>query len=225
MRDNKNESAQCFVSSNPLGNFLRVMLRSKAMLLIFLDTETTGLNPEKHRALEIAFQVIEAGTGRSLVSHQSIIAQTAEVWAEADPESLKVNGFTWEMLLKGKTEHAVAAEITGDLNHAGLGEKGGVFICQNPSFDRAFFSQLIDVDQQDAFEWPYHWLDLASMFWALRLREDPKNLTHMSERDLTKNKIAAAYGLPPETGPHRAMNGVEHLIACYQALFNRAPAP
>ena len=45
-----------------------------------------------------------------------------------------------------------------------------VFICQNPYFDRAFFAQLIDPDTQEKNLWPYHWLDLASMFWVEAIR-------------------------------------------------------
>ena len=53
------------------------------MYLIFLDTETTGLNPEKHRIIEIAYRVIDSITGKGLVSYETIITQSAEVWAYA----------------------------------------------------------------------------------------------------------------------------------------------
>ena len=189
------------------------------MQLIFLDTETTGLNPEKHRILEIAYKVIDSLTGRVVVSYESLIAQPLEVWAAADPDSLLINGFQWEQILQGKREEVVACEIANDLNHLGLGQKGGVFICQNPSFDRAFFLQLINADLQEDFGWPYHWLDLASMYWAVRLREDHTVAKVLKERSLSKNSIAEHYGITPEQEPHRAMNGVKHLIACYEAIF------
>lgn len=189
------------------------------MLLIFLDTETTGLNPEKHRIVEIAFKVIDSISLKPIVSYEAIVAQPRAVFASADPTSLKVNGFTWEKLLKGKAEEVVAAEIANDLNHTHLREKSGVFICQNPSFDRAFFSQLLNVDMQENFGWPYHWLDLASMYFAMRLREDKNSVKKLQEKELSKNRIAEYLGLPKESDPHGAMNGVNHLIACYEALF------
>jgi oligoribonuclease len=200
------------------------------MYIIFLDTETSGLNPGKHRILEIAYKVIDSLTGRSVVSYESIVAQNDVVWAEADPTSVQFTGFMWEDLLKGKTEKVVASEIAHDLNRLFLTEKEGIFICQNPSFDRAFFTQLINADIQTHFGWPYHWLDLASMYWAVRLLRHREAALHFKESDLSKDEIAKHYGLAPEKSPHRAMNGVDHLIACYEAIFGKfapveAPIP
>lgn len=195
------------------------------MYLIFLDTETSGLNPEKHRILEIAYKVIHTLTGRAVVSYESIVAQTEDVWAEADPTSLQYTGLSWEDVLKGKTEKVVADEITNDLNKLSLADKGGVFICQNPSFDRAFFLQMVNADVQTHLGWPYHWLDLASMFWAVHLLHDRNATLFFKESNLSKDEIAKSYGLGPEKTPHRAMNGVNHLIACYEAIFGKfAPA-
>lgn len=190
------------------------------MYLIFLDTETTGLNPEKHRLLEIAFKVVDARTAKGILSYETIIAQPMEVWAEADPASLKVNGFSFEQALQGKSEKVAASEISSDLNHLFKNGRGGVFVCQNPSFDRAFFNQLINPDIQVHYRWPYHWLDLASMYWATRLLDDRSAALAMDEKDLSKNRIAEHYGIQTEKVPHRAMNGVDHLIACYNALFD-----
>lgn len=191
------------------------------MLLIFLDTETTGLNPEKHRTLEIAFKVLDTRSDHIVLSYESIVCQTAEIWAEADPESLQINGFSWEDTIKGKTEKVVASEILNDLNHLELGQKEGVFVCQNPSFDRAFFTQLINADLQTHSGWPYHWLDLASMYWGIQCTRNPNFCKEAKEVDLSKDTIAQHYGLDPEKPPHRAMNGVNHLMACYKALFSK----
>lgn len=189
------------------------------MLLIFLDTETTGLDPQKHRTLEIAYKVIDSITNRDLIRYETIVSQPAEVWVEADRGSLEINGFTWEKTLEGKPEKVVASEIINDLNHLRLGEKGGVFICQNPSFDRAFFTQIISVDLQTHSGWPYHWLDLASMYWGVQLSQNRDFSKQVKEKDLSKNQIAKKYGIAEEENPHRALNGVNHLLECYRALF------
>lgn len=191
------------------------------MYLVFLDTETSGLNPEKHRAIEIAYRVADTSTGQFVLRYETLITQTAEVWAEADKGSLQVHGLTWEDLLQGKTERFVAEEIVSDMDHLKLGTKGGVFICQNPSFDRIFFNQLINTELQEHLGWPYHWLDLASMYWAARHLQSPQDVKTIKESDLSKNQIASHYGIAPESLPHRAMNGVNHLIACYEALFGK----
>lgn len=183
------------------------------MLLIFLDTETTGLNPDIHRPIEIAYKIVENVTNKILINYQSKITPSREVWDAADPNSLEVNGFSFDELLGGKSEQTVASEIVNDFNHVELAKKGGVFICQNPSFDRIFFNKIISVNFQNDAKWPYHWLDLASMYWAY------VNGKIDQEMQLSKNNIAKALGLPKEKHPHRAMNGVEHLMQCYQALF------
>lgn len=191
------------------------------MLLIFLDTETTGLNPDRHRTIEIAYKILDTASNRFLLSYETIVRQPLEVWAAADPESLKVNGFEWEQILEGKSERVVASEIMNDFNRLELGKKGGVFLCQNPSFDRVFFTQLIPTDLQTQSGWPYHWLDLASMYWSIQLSQDPDFPQKIKESDLSKNKIAERYGLSREASPHRAMNGVNHLFECYKALFSK----
>lgn len=191
------------------------------MLMIFLDSEMTGLNPEKHRLLEIAYIVIDSTTGSRILSYESIVKQTEEVWANADLESLKVCGFSWEKVLKGKSESLVASEITRDWTQMGLSDKTGVFVCQNPSQDRMFFNQLISSDLHQKYGWPYHWLDLASMYFAVLQLEDKKTVRDLKESGLSKNKIASHYGIPPEKKPHGALAGVEHLLACYEAMFGK----
>ena len=189
------------------------------MLLVFLDSEATGLNPRNHRLLDIAFKVVDSLTGQVVATYESIIAQPEEIFNAADPESLKINGFTYEMTLQGKPEKSVAADIIENLNNCAISKRSGVFICQNPSFDRPFFCQLIDSDLQDTYHWPYHWLDLASMFFAIRLINDKWSLKTLKEKGLSKDNIANFFHLPPEERPHRAINGVNHLIACYEAMF------
>lgn len=183
------------------------------MLLIFLDSETTGLDSTKHRVLEIAYKIYDSEKKCIVVSYSSIIMQGAAVLAEADPNSMKVNGFNEELILTGKSERAVACEIINDFNRAGVNNGSSLFICQNPSFDRVFFNQLVSVEMQTEFGWPYHWLDLASMYWA------NQNGKLSFERELSKNAIATKLGLLKEPDPHRAMNGVTHLMQCYCSLF------
>ncbi len=183
------------------------------MRIIFLDSETTGLDVTKHRLLEIAFKIFDSEKKRLVSSFEAIINQPAAVLACADPHSMSINGITEEVILTGKSERAVSAEIMNDFERAGVANGAAVFICQNPSFDRGFFNQLISVEMQKELQWPYHWLDLASMFWAIKKGSFEK------ESDISKNAIAQSFGLKKEADPHRAMNGVIHLMQCYQALL------
>ncbi len=192
---------------------------TRTVLGIFLDTETNGLNAFKHRVIEIAFKIVHLQTGELLDHYESIVHVSDAEWELSDKESLKVNGFKLEQVAAGKKPDVVALEITNIFQKNGIRRGSAVFICQNPSFDRIFFSQLIDPDMQEKLHWPYHWLDLASMYWVQGLQKgktSPEKLPWNT--GFSKDKIAKAYALAPEKNPHRAMNGVDHLILCYEKV-------
>ena len=186
------------------------------MLAAFLDIETTGLDPYKHRVLEIAIRLVDLGSNTTLATYETDIRQPREIWNESDPASLKVNGFTWERSQAGKEEANVSREIQTFLSDHQFSRGKGVFIAQNSSVDRAFFAQIVNTYDQERLNWPYHWLDLASMFWN---QATVRHKTPITEIKLSKNAIAKFYGMDPEPSPHRAINGVDHLLKCYYALI------
>lgn len=189
------------------------------MLGVFLDTETNGLNPKIHKVVELAFKIVDLSSGDLKEDYQAIISHPIETWEKSDPESLQINGFSWNEVSHGKSTILVAQEVIDCFTKWGFQRKKGVFICQNPSFDRSFFSGIIDTNTQEQLNWPYHWLDLASMYWALTLKKAKKKEGPLPwETGLSKDSIAASYHLPQEAKPHRAMNGVNHLLLCYRAV-------
>jgi DNA polymerase-3 subunit epsilon/oligoribonuclease len=62
--------------------------------------------------LEIAFKIVNLKTGEMKEAYQTVILQPENIWKSSDPSSLKVNGFTYEKLLKGKRADIAATEIT-----------------------------------------------------------------------------------------------------------------
>ncbi len=191
------------------------------MLAVFLDTETTGLDPLRHSPIDIAIKVIDTKTGNQVGEYQSIIQIPREQWDQRDLESIEVNGFTWEKILQGKDIEVVSSEIQLLFHNLKIERKTAFFICQNPSFDRGFFNHIVPVYMQESLNWPYHWLDLASMYWAvvnIIPEKMPKKLS------LSKNAIGEHYHIPPENRPHLAINGVDHLIKCYRAVINTRPS-
>lgn len=189
------------------------------MFGIFLDIETSGLDPYQHRVLEIAFKIINLETGLEVCTYQSIVKQSESAWSRRDPSSVEVNGFTWEKVQCGQEITDVSKEIIEVFTGMQIKRGHAFFICQNPSFDRAFFSQIVPVYLQESLLWPYHWLDLASMYWALTIKKI--HLTDHpfpTELSVSKNSIAERYNLPIEEYPHSAINGVNHLILCYQTV-------
>lgn len=190
------------------------------MQAIFLDIESTGLDPYKHKVIEIAFKIVDASSGVSKGAYQAILKLSPEDWAKRDLVSTQINGFTWEQVEHGEEPAEVSQEIIDLFQSCGIIRGEAVFICQNPSFDRPFFMQLIDTYTQEKMNWPYHWLDLASMHWAVSsLQRTEKKELFPKSMNLSKNMIAKTYSLPPELEPHKAMNGVNHLISCYQAVL------
>ncbi len=51
-------------------------------------------------------------------------------------------------------------------------------------------------------------------FYVFSRQANHQNINYL---ELSKDKIAKFYNLPPEEKPHRALRGVEHLIECYKA--------
>lgn len=189
------------------------------MQAIFLDIETTGLDPCLHRVLEIAFKVVNLNSGDEILTYQSVVKQSKEAWGMRDPRSVEINGFTWEKVQFGKEEAFIAQEIIQIFIDLKIARGRTVYICQNPAFDRSFFSQLIDIHTQEQHKWPYHWLDFASMYWALEMKAYQNRKEPLPEElSISKNAIAQRYHLPIEIEPHCALNGVDHLIQCYRTV-------
>ncbi len=164
--------------------------------------------------------------GRTVGAYQSIIKITPEAWDKRDHSSIEINGFTWEQIIQGKDLKVVGEEIIALFTAKGIERGKAVFICQNPAFDRSFFTQFVDIYTQERLHWPYHWLDFASMYWAhLAFESKEKGIPFPKELNLSKNEIAKVYHLPIEAEPHRAMNGVNHLILCYRTVVGLKSSP
>jgi DNA polymerase-3 subunit epsilon/oligoribonuclease len=191
------------------------------MLGVFLDTETNGLDPAVHCLIELAFKVVAMEDGKILEELQQTVSISPEQWGLSDPNSLKVNEFSFKEIAQSPSSASLSSRVIKIFQNLHIERGRAVFICQNPSFDRGFFYQIIPLNQQESLQWPYHWLDLASMHWALAIARKKKEPSFPFPWDIgcSKDAIAKYYGLPEEAKPHRAMNGVEHLIACYKKLI------
>ena len=191
------------------------------MYAIFLDIETTGLDPFQHRPIDLAFQVFDLNKEVVVAKYQQIIFYPENIWDAHDPKSIQMNGYSYEMVCKGKVGDEVSNEVIDLLTSLDIKRGNSFFICQNPAFDRAFFDHIVPVYTQEMLNWPYHWLDLASMHWSVYLREIKSSGREMpTSINLSKNSIGKVFGIPEESEPHRAMNGVEHLLKCYQAVVS-----
>jgi oligoribonuclease len=184
------------------------------MLGIFLDTEANGLDFKKHKIIEIAYKIIDLLTGEEKATYQSIVLISEDDFKKSNPKSLEINGFTYDKIKKGKSIKNIFNEIVSSFKKNNINNDTSVFICQNPACDRIFFEQIINQETQEILNLPYHWLDLASMFWSLTIH---KNLLPW-KIGFSKDTIATYYKLPPEEKPHQALNGVKHLLLCYEKV-------
>lgn len=187
------------------------------MLGIFLDSETNGLNFSKHQIIDLAYIIIDLNSGEEIGYFHSKIQIPKAEFDLSQKESLEINGFTYEQLIGSPSKEEVRSKVVSHFKKFNIKRGEAVFICQNPSFDRNFFAQLIPVSIQEKEEWPYHWLDLASMYWALEVEH--KKAIPPKENRLSKDQIAHYLNIAPEEKPHKAENGARHLLACYTALL------
>lgn len=192
------------------------------MKAIFLDIETDGLDPDLHQALEVGVSIYDLHTMTCITEYESFVRCSERQWTMgSDPQALLINGIQFKDVENAKQASEISADLTELFLTHEIDRTNSVFICQNPSFDRGFFPQIMPIETQHELELPYHWLDLASMYWAISF--DPKKPVNAHSLPktipLSKDAIAQYLGIPKEEKPHRALNGVRHLISCYRQLF------
>ncbi len=187
------------------------------MLGIFLDIETNGLDPFKHEPLEIALSIIDLATAERRGDYQSKVLLDDTQWKSHDPRSLDVNGFSLSDMRNARSKDDIRSDIISLFSSIGILRGRAFFICQNPSFDRPFFAKIVPPYLQEEKRWPYHWLDLASMYWA-KVLVNKQTGSKTETMSVSKDTIAEKMGLEREAHPHRAMNGVHHLIQCYEKV-------
>ena len=179
---------------------------------IFVDLETTGRDASKHVVLDICVAVVDMTSCDNIAQYHSCITCSADDWLRSEPKALQVNGFDESALIQGKSIERVSYELLGFLVNLQLTRYNSFFMCQNPTFDKPFFDKIITLENQENYDMPYHWLDLASMYWIV------KGVGNIGDINLSKDAIARNIGRPIEEMPHRATNGVRHLIECYKVL-------
>lgn len=184
------------------------------MKAVFLDIETNGLNYELHVPLEVSLIIAPMDSETPTCIYNSLVQCSHEEWGSSQQEALQVNGLSFSDMMGAPSRFEVMNALEDLFKKHGIFKGEAVFICQNPSFDRPFFHKIVPCDHFKNLNFPYHWLDLASMFWA-KYYYDRSFVTNVS---LSKDAIAQALDIEPESKPHRAFNGAKHLMKCYHGL-------
>ena len=153
--------------------------------LVFVDTETTGLDPFMHDAWEYALIVRRDGQD---IEH---VFQIEPDLGNADPKALEINRYHQRTSAADWTwadPHLAATRMYHLLN-------GTVLVGSNPSFDadmiRNLFARYYDV----AKPWHYRTLDIAT-FAAGHLYGQAERMTHQTCDPVHYSKVDAALGWP-----------------------------
>lgn len=164
------------------------------MTLVYLDTETTGLDPDRHEVWELAYAVDDGPIHSGVMFHSL---------RHADPKALAMNGY-WERTKDAKPE------VWADLeNGARFALEGATLVGANPAFDAAFLRARWGVTP-----WRYRLFDIEAYAMGALGWDEPKGLAAIAER------LAIGEGLDIPAPDHTAAGDVATLRACHLALRN-----
>lgn len=181
----------------------------KAHNLAFIDVETTGLNPDLHEIIDLGLvlvgQVAQEGKGPALeVLGEYEYKIIPERIFNADPESLKINGYAPEKWTDAKPLKEVMEDFA-------VRTKSASFVAHNIVMDVAFINRAFERAGVKN-EMHYHKIDTISLAFA-KLYHDPKvekfSLRFLCEYFSIKNENA-----------HTALSDARATFELYKKLVN-----
>lgn len=159
------------------------------MTLLFLDTETTGLDPALHEIWEVAVAYEEG----EIISYR-----LPHSLATADPKALELNGYWGRANQPGMTD-AYDLELKQLLT-------GATIVGSNPAFDTAFLRA-----RWGAAPWHHRLVAVESMAFAVFRYDKPKGLA-----DLSADLRNRGHEIPAPD--HTAAGDVATLRAAFHAI-------
>lgn len=164
--------------------------------IVFIDLETTGLNPDIHEIIECALIFEDGGT-----YHKYIRPNRIEY---ADPVALKINGFherskEWKDSI---SQEELAFALVGLLHNR-------IIIGHNPTFDMSFIKELIHLHGE---QFTCHNRVIDTMTLAY------EHLYHIGLKRLSLDSIRAFFGWNGE-GSHTALYDTKTVKRLYYKLM------
>lgn len=158
--------------------------------LVFIDTETTGLNPDIHQAYEVAWQH-EGSDLRTLVLPHDLTG--------ADPKALEIGGYFARTFSPRGPAPAETMRLLDDL-------RGATLVGANPAFDSAFLTKALGVQV-----WSHRLIDVSTgAMWVFDW-DRPRGLA-----DVATALRDEGYDIPAPD--HTAAGDVRATAAIYYAL-------
>ncbi|PIN81677.1 hypothetical protein COV11_01380 [Candidatus Woesearchaeota archaeon CG10_big_fil_rev_8_21_14_0_10_30_7] len=181
------------------------------VVMIIVDVETTGLNPEKNSIVSIGAVDFNKPLDQ--------FYQECHVWdgAEIDDYALKVNGFTREQVtdLSKKTLNEIITEfLAWTSNNSDMTLAG-----ENPGFDRDF---LENSAKRYGLKWPfgYRTVDLHALSYAHHLSNGTTLPLKKNRTDINLNTTLLYVGLPEEPNPHIAITGAKMEAEAFSRIIH-----
>jgi DNA polymerase III epsilon subunit-like protein len=170
--------------------------------LCFIDIETTGSQIGFH-------EIIEVGVIRTAPAADLVRLKWHKRIAPLHPERVtafarELNGFCLEDWTKELPSRSFWEEFVAIVT-------GGVPVCHNPSFERAFISLCAAEYGVVELGVDHHWIGTESLAWPL-----------VKFRSLTRyslESICEHLGIAPEPRPHSAIAGADACLRAYKTLM------
>ncbi len=169
--------------------------------LVFIDIETTGLNPEEHEIIEIGCLVVNGQTFEVKTKyHARINPKHPDRW---DTKAKELIGYS-------RRKWSNTKELSNILNKINKLSSGGILAGWNVSFDWSFLRKAFEhLSMTPQFD--YHRIDVMSIAYAA-LYLKPK------VESLSLRKVAVSFGMSlPET--HRAMDDIKATYEIFKKIM------
>lgn len=181
--------------------------------VVFLDTETTGLDPATEQVFEIA--TICGVTGRERVYH---LEPDAEVVERMHPKAAEVNRYherTADPAWVWSSPHHTADDLRKTLTGAHI--VGAV-----PDFDTRFLTAWYKHMGQDVPRWHYHLMDIENLAYGWMLREPltAQERGVLASLPLDSDRLSQMCGVDPvpEDERHTALGDARWVMRWWNRL-------
>lgn len=176
--------------------------------LIVLDTETTGLDPDRHEVWEIGAIAVAPADGNDFSKprelHEFHRFLRLDDLEHADPRALEVSHFSERYVADEAISAEQAIDDLLDLT------QGGVLAGLNIGFDVGFLRPMLGLREAN---WHYSPLDIKSMAAGVLGLRVPSS----------SNDLARALGVYPENFErHTALDDCRFALAIYDAALAEA---
>lgn len=175
--------------------------------LLFTDTETGGLNPEKHSLLSVAFIVWD---GKELQKDNFYIKQKNY---NCTDEALKINNINLKTISENSVSKRYIIEYIREIKSLYFGGKKITLAGQNVNFDCGFLKKLYEEENEDYLsDFNYRVLDVSSVLKFMYIAK--KIPSDISSLDAAINYFGISMGLR-----HSAMSDCEATLEVFKKLL------